>query len=109
MNVMDAAGWAGRVTSPLTAGGKIAGNIGGESGKNGTATPFGQMFSDAISNVQNLEAIKNQDAYNLSIGDVDNLAELMVNAERSQTAFQMFVEMRNKVLDSYSEVMRMNV
>lgn len=94
--------------APLMAGGKIGGNI-GKNLPNQAETSFGDIFSSALQNVNELNAIKDQDAYALAVGDIDNLASLYANAEEAQTAFQLFVQMRNKVLDSYSEIMRINL
>lgn len=96
------------VYSPLMAGGKLAGNI-GKIVATGNGTPFASIFQDAVANVENLDAIKSNDSYNLSIGNIDNIAEMMVNSERAQVSFQFMMQMRNKLLDSYSEIMRMNV
>ncbi|MDR2931717.1 MAG: flagellar hook-basal body complex protein FliE [Oscillospiraceae bacterium] len=70
---------------------------------------FTDFLKDAVKNIEELDAIKAQDAYNLSVGDVDNLAELATNAEKYDISVQMLVQIRNKLLDSYSEIMRMNV
>lgn len=94
--------------SPIAVGGKIGGNIGkGVADANGSV--FGDLFSQALQNVEETDAIKNADSYNLAGGDIDDLAAMMVNSERAQVAFQLLVELRNKVLDGYSELMRMNV
>lgn len=96
------------VYNPLTVGGKLAGNI-GKIAETNDSSPFVTLFQDAVINMENLDAIKSNDSYNLSIGDVDNIAEMMIHSERAQVAFQLMVQMRNKILDSYSEIMRMNV
>lgn len=95
-------------TTPIMAGGKLAGNI-GSAGLSNDGIPFATMFQEAAANVENLDAIKSNDSYNLAIGDLDDVAEMMANSERAQVAFQLMVQMRNKVLDSYSELMRINV
>lgn len=114
MNSIIPIGGAQQLYGPMSVGSKAAGNIGafnnvGGADLKGSAIPFKTMFQDALSQVETLEAVKAADTYNLSIGNLDNLAEMMVNTERAQTAFQLMVQMRNKVLDAYSEIMRMNV
>lgn len=109
MSVNGAYGLQG-ANAPIMINGKLAGNI-GAAGKSvgGSETPFTTMFQDALQNVQEQDAVKNSDSYNLAIGDVDDLGELMTNSTRAQVAFELLVQMRNKVLDSYQEIMRMNV
>ena len=98
------------VYSPIVVGGKVAGNMGvaGTAGAS-AGSPFKSMFEDALQNVAALDEVKSADSYNLAIGDMDDLAAMMTNSERAQTAFQLMGQMRNKVLDSYSEIMRLNV
>ena len=77
--------------------------------KDTSSNPFAEMLKDAVTNFENLDAVKNQDAIDLSLGNVDDIGQIQVNAEKAEVALQMFVEMRNKMLDAYNEVMRMNV
>lgn len=96
------------VYSPIQVGGKWAGNLGGiaEMGNGGL---FRGMFDEALRNVENLDAEKTDATYNLAAGNIDDLTALITDAERAQIAFQLLVQMRNKVLDSYTEIMRMNI
>lgn len=93
--------------TPLMAGGKIGGNAGKTPAADDRS--FTSVFKDAVQEIAEADAQKATDSYNLAVGDIDNLAALMTNAERAQTAFQLLVQMRNKMLDSYSEIMRMNI
>ncbi|GHU81653.1 hypothetical protein FACS1894191_8600 [Clostridia bacterium] len=70
---------------------------------------FADFFKDALKDIEGLETLKEQDSYNLAVGEVDNLAEIAVTAQEYEIALQMLVEIRNKILDSYSEIMRMNI
>lgn len=72
-------------------------------------TGFSDMFNEALDNINKLNEIKTQDAYDLAVGDADNLAQIGVNAQKYEVAVQLMVQMRNKILDSYQEIMRMNV
>lgn len=42
------------------------------------------------------------------LGRVNNLHDVMIAAEKAKTALNLTIETRNKVLDAYKEVMRMN-
>jgi flagellar hook-basal body complex protein FliE len=42
-------------------------------------------------------------------GTVQDIHEIMVAAEEAGIAFEMIVELRNKLLDAYRELMRMQV
>lgn len=70
---------------------------------------FADFFREAVENVESLDAVKRQDAYDLAVGEADNLAEIAANAAKAEVAVQLMVQMRNKLLDSYSEIMRISI
>lgn len=70
---------------------------------------FKDIFQDVIDNVVKTEAATKVDAYNLSIGNMDDLHTMTINAAKADVALQTMVQLRNKILDAYSEVMRTNL
>ena len=70
---------------------------------------FKEMFQDVVLNVKETEEATKIDAYNLSIGNMDDLHTMMINAAKAEIALQTMVQIRNKVLDAYSEIMRINI
>ena len=70
---------------------------------------FGEMLNSYMSEIDSLEAQKKQDSYRLSIGDVDDIAAIELTSQKAQTMLTMFVQVRNSLVDSYNEIMRMNV
>ena len=79
-----------------------------EKAKDPSAT-FKSMFEDAVSNLENLNEIKDQDAYSLSLGNIDDIGAMQVNNQKAEVALQLLVQMRNKILESYQEILRTNV
>lgn len=77
-------------------------------GQNATKS-FTDYLMDAVQEIDTLDQIKTEDAYNLAIGNVDDLAAVQINGQKYEIAVQLMVQMRNKLLDSYSEIMRMNI
>ena len=71
--------------------------------------PFKSMFETALQNVEETNAARQQDTMALVLGEVDDLAAVNNNSVRAELAFQMMVQMRNRVLDAYQEIMRLNV
>ena len=71
--------------------------------------PFQNLFEQALKDVEETQKIKTEDSYALAVGEVDDLAQVMINAEKADIAVQMLVQMRNKILDAYTEIMRMNI
>jgi len=70
---------------------------------------FKEVFQDVINNVQATEAATKEDAYKLSIGEMDDMHTMIINAAKADIALQTMVQLRNKFLDAYSEVMRTNL
>ncbi len=71
-----------------------------------SASGFKEMFQDVINNVEETEAATKMDAYNLSIGKMDDMHTMVINAAKADVALQTMVQLRNKFLDAYSEIMR---
>ena len=49
------------------------------------------------------------DAQRLAVGDVQNLHQVMIHMEEAKASFQLFLQVRNRLLDAYQEVMRMQI
>ena len=45
----------------------------------------------------------------LVIGEVDNIHEVVIAAEKAEMALQITLQIRNKALDAYNEIMRMQL
>ena len=69
------------------------------------AGSFKNVLQDVIGNVEKTEAATEVDAYNLSIGNMDDTHNMMINSAKADLALQTMVQLRNKVLESYQTVM----
>jgi flagellar hook-basal body complex protein FliE len=70
---------------------------------------FRKVFEGLIGDVERTEAIAEQDAYLLSIGEMADPHTAMINAAKAELTLSTMVQIRNKVLDAYSEIMRTSV
>jgi flagellar hook-basal body complex protein FliE len=70
---------------------------------------FADTLKDAITEVNNLQQVSNQKMQELAVGKTDNVADVMIAAEKADIAMRVMVQVRNKVIDAYNEIMRMNV
>lgn len=94
--------------------GSIISSIGGTSsgaassaattGATGTGS-FQNVLNDVIGNAEKTEAQTKVDAYNLSIGNMDDMHTMMINTAKADVALQTMVQLRNKVLEAYQAVM----
>ena len=66
---------------------------------------FSQVLNDVIANAEETDAQTKVDAYNLSIGNMDDMHTMMINMAKADIALQTMVQLRNKALSAYTEVM----
>jgi flagellar hook-basal body complex protein FliE len=82
-------------------------------GNSGSAQPvggdFGSMLKQAVSSLQELGQHADASSLALAKGDPIDIHEVMLANEQASLGFSMAVQVRNKLVDAYSEVMRMNV
>jgi flagellar hook-basal body complex protein FliE len=70
---------------------------------------FATTFQSAIENVQQTDVEKNQAEYLLATGQLDNPAELTIASTKAQLSVELLVQLRTKALESYNELMRINL
>ena len=70
---------------------------------------FGDFLKDAIGEVTDLQVKAEQASVDLATGKIDDIAQVVIAAEKATVALQMAIQVRNKVLESYQEMMRMQV
>ena len=71
---------------------------------------FSKMLKQAIDNVNGLQQNTSDLRNRFEMGDKDvSLGEVMIAANKSSLAFDATVQVRNKVVEAYKEVMSMPV
>ena len=82
-------------------------------GAGSKSTEPGKSFSDtlkeAVDSVNQLQKNADVAAANLASGRTDNVAEVMIASEKADIALRLMVQVRNKIIDAYQEVMKMQV
>ncbi len=74
------------------------------------ATSFADLFSSAINKVNELSQETSQLRTQYEKGDEGvDLAEVMVASQKSSVAFQALVQVRNRVVTAYQDIMNMQV
>jgi len=76
-----------------------------------TAQPsgFGNMFEKLISSVDAKESQAQAVTRDVLLGKNDQVHQSMIAMQEANVAFQLMVQVRNKVVESYQELMRMPV
>lgn len=70
---------------------------------------FGETLHKAITDVNNLQNEAGRAVERMVGGEAVDLHEVMVAVEKAKTSFDLLMEIRNKTIDAYREIMRMQV
>jgi flagellar hook-basal body complex protein FliE len=70
---------------------------------------FADTLKDAVQNVNELQKTADKSMQDLATGRTDNVADVMIAAEKADIALKLMVQVRNKIIDAYQEVMKMQV
>jgi len=73
------------------------------------STAFADILKQAVNDVKSLEAQNNQNNYLLASGKVDNLHSVMIDLEKTDIALQFTLQVRNRIMEAYHEIMRMQL
>jgi flagellar hook-basal body complex protein FliE len=75
--------------------------------KNGTG--FGEILKDAISTVNELQKKSDQEVQKLMAGESQDLHTTVIAMQKADLSFQMMMQVRNKIVQAYQEIMRTQV
>lgn len=70
---------------------------------------FSQVLKSSIENMNNLEVISDQKTEALINGEIEDLHEVMIAAQKASITVEATVQVQKKVIDAYNEIMRMQV
>jgi flagellar hook-basal body complex protein FliE len=74
-----------------------------------TNASFGETLQRAITDVNALQSEAGKAVEKMVGGETVDLHEVMVAVEKAKTSFDLLMEIRNKALEAYREIMRMQV
>ena len=73
------------------------------------AAGFGKLVGEQLANVQQLDQQAAAQSQAVATGMSNDLAGALVSVERADLALQLTTQLRNKAVEAYQEVMRMQV
>lgn len=83
----------GQISSPIESGNKN----------------FGEFLTQALGEVNKLQNDSAQATFDLAAGKLQDVSQVTIAAEKATIAMQLTMQVRNKMIDAYQEVMRMQV
>jgi len=79
----------------------------GVNGKGGGG--FADVLKESIEKVNAIQGEADQAIKGLATGQVNNIHETMIAIEKANLSFNMMVQVRNKLVQAYEEIMRTQV
>lgn len=79
------------------------------SGNHDTATSFAETLQNAFDRINQMQLDSAELARQFAAGETDDLVRVVTAAEEASIALQLAVQVRNKVVEAYQEIMRMQV
>lgn len=80
---------------------KKAGSVGGKS--------FGEVLADSIREVNEIQQSVDVRMEKLAAGETSNIHETLIEMQRAEISMKMLLQVRNKMVSAYQEIMRLQV
>lgn len=77
---------------------------GAEGGKS-----FADTLKDAVQSVNTAQKESDVKMQELAVGKTQNIPEVMIAAEKADISMRLMVQVRNKIIEAYQEIMKMQV
>lgn len=72
-------------------------------------TGFADTLSDAIERVDQSQKVADEQVEAFIAGEQENLHEVMISMNEAKLHFQLMTEVRNRMLETYQELSRMQI
>lgn len=72
-------------------------------------TSFSDYLKDAVDNTVQLQQESAQMSNDLVTGKIDDLHSVTIAGQKAELALQFTLQIRNKLLDAYNEIMRIQI
>jgi flagellar hook-basal body complex protein FliE len=94
----------GKTTSQLRADSLKSDSIDSKNTKS-----FADTLKDSLNEVNQLQKVADVKMQQLATGESKNIPDVMIASEKADIALKLMVKVRNKIIDAYQEIMKMQV
>ena len=70
---------------------------------------FGKVLNNLVNEVDSLHKTAEQATDKMMTGELEDVHQVVIAMEEAETSFKLLMEIRNKMVDAYREVMKMQV
>ena len=97
--------------SPINAGLNALSSLASRTTANEPTTDsgFGDMIANTIAEVSAAEATADRIAVGVAAGQDENIHELLIASSKATLGVQLLTQVRNRAVEAYQEIMRMQV
>lgn len=78
-----------------------------ESDRVGQKSSFGSFLENSVSEVNEMMKTADEKTSDIALGRTENLHEAMISMEKADTALKLMMQVRNKAIEAYQEILRM--
>lgn len=68
---------------------------------------FGDFFNDALKEVNQLQVNSSEMTKRMVLGEVEDIHQVMIAAEKASLSLNLTIQIRNKLVEAYQEISRM--
>ena len=84
-------------------------DVGSTGGSGNAAASFSKLLGDAVHNIDATQKAADANVQKLATGQPVDLHDVTISMEQANLTFQLGMQVRNKLIDAYQEIMRMQV
>jgi len=66
-------------------------------------------MTEALRTANQTESVDRASTLQLLMGGTDDLSGILLDAQKAELSLQLALQIRNKVIDAYNEIMRMSI
>jgi len=81
--------------------------LSGTANKTDSAETFSNIMWNALQEVNRLQLKADQSTEKMVLGEVNDIHQVMLDTEQAKLALQLTVQIRNKLVEAYQEISRM--
>lgn len=81
--------------------------LGSVTASNAAPQGFSDALFKAVQNVNQLQLKANESTEKLVLGEIGDIHQVMLDSEKAKLALQLTVQIRNKMVEAYQEISRM--
>ncbi|OLC90779.1 MAG: flagellar hook-basal body complex protein FliE [Deltaproteobacteria bacterium] len=98
-----------RIGVPVAPAGDAATGATGATGAAKGPGSFGEVLKDSLAQVNHLQHEADGAIQQLATGGTATLHDTMLTIEKAELSFRLMMQVRNKIVEAYQEVLRMQV